>query len=205
MVNKMILTEDQVKQILPLNKDYKEFTAIFNEILPKYEIDTKDRVSMFLAQCSHESNQFTVLKENLNYSQQALVSIFKKYFTISTAVSYARNPEKIANKVYANRMGNGNEASGDGWKYRGRGAVQLTGKNNYEAFATYIGKSLPDTITYLETKKGAVESACFFWHENQLNSFADAQDIDGCTKRINGGVNGLLERIQNYITITSIL
>jgi putative chitinase len=205
MGNKMLLTEDQVKQIIPLNKKYKEWTSIFNEILPKYDINTKARMVMFFAQCNHESNQFTVLKENLNYSQQALTTIFKKYFSIATAVDYARKPEKIANRVYANRMGNGDEKSGDGYKYRGRGAIQLTGKINYSAFAKYIGKTLEETVKYCETNAGALESACFFWNQNQLNAFADVEDIEGATKRINGGVHGLLERIQNYNVISTVI
>jgi putative chitinase len=205
MGNKMLLTEDQVKKILPTNKKYKEWTKLFNEILPKYDINTKDRLVMFLAQCSHESNQFTVLKENLNYSQQALMTIFKKYFNVATAAEYARKPEKIANRVYANRMGNGNEKSGDGYKYRGRGEIQTTGKMNYAAFAKYIGKTIDETVTYLETNAGALESACFFWNQVQLNAFADVADIEGATKRINGGLNGFAHRQSEYKRISEII
>ena len=125
-------------------------------LFEKYEINTLNRAAGFLAQCSHESNNFRILEENLNYSADALIKVFPKYFkSLDEAKLYARNPEKIANKVYANRMGNGDEASGDGFKYRGRGFIQLTGKNNYQMFAETLKLSLDETINYCTTKQSA--------------------------------------------------
>lgn len=202
----MVLTESQVKQILPLNKDYKEWTLLLNKFLPKYEVNTEPRIIMFLAQCSHESSQFRVLKENLNYSEKGLRTVFPKYFPTDTlAKQYARKPEKIASRIYANRMGNGNEASGDGWKYRGRGVLQTTFLNNYLALATHLGKKLEDIPTYLETKEGALISALFFFQENQLNFFSDVKDVRGATRRINGGYTHLDSRQSEYKRISAIL
>lgn len=187
----MLLTQEQVKKILPLNSDYVEWTNLFNEYLDQYEINTLDRMVMFLAQCSHESNQFTVLKENLNYSASGLMKTFPKYFNLAMAGLYQHKPVDIANKIYANRMGNGGESTGDGWKYSGKGVIQLTGKENYSAFATYIGKTLEETIIYLQTKEGALLSAIFYWNDHQVSEFSDAQDIEGARRRINGGLNGI--------------
>ncbi len=161
--------------------------------------DNKKRIAAFLAQVGHESGGFNFTKENLNYSAKALQSVFKKYFpTEKDALKYERKPEQIANRVYANRMKNGTEQSGDGWKYRGRGLIQLTGKENYTNFATYINKSLDDTIQYLETTEGAVMSAIWFWDKNNLNTFCDRDDFVGLTRRINGGTNGLADRQHHY-------
>jgi putative chitinase len=201
----MILTEAQVKKILPTNKNISEWTKLLNIYLPKYKIDTKDRVAMFLAQCSHESREFTVLKENLNYSKDGLLKTFKTHFNEADAIAYARQPERIANRVYANRMGNGNEESGDGWKYRGKGLIQLTGHDNTLAFSLYIKKSIDDTCKYLLTNEGALESACYFWTIHKINVCADNEDVLGATKLVNGGTNGLLLRIQAYTTISTII
>jgi putative chitinase len=153
-----------------------------------------ERVSAFLAQCGHESLDFNVLQENLNYSTDGLLKIFPKYFNSKSAAALARMPEKIANTVYANRMGNGDYVSGDGWRYHGRGAIQLTGKNNYVAFAADLAISLEEAVTYLGTLNGAIESACWFWNKNGLNILADKSDIVGLTKKINGGTIGLDDR-----------
>lgn len=201
----MQLTEAQVKEILPLNKDYKEWTALLNEFLPKYNINTDIRVAMFLSQCSHESSQFRILKENLNYSRQGLLSVFGKYFNASNVDAYVRKPEKIANFVYQNRMGNSNEDSGDGWKFRGKGCIMLTGRQTVTAFALSIGKYVDETSEYLETKDGALCGSLFWWKENQLNSFADAKDVRGATKRINGGYTHLTERESEYNRISAII
>lgn len=201
----MYLSEAQVKLILPLNPDYKIWTKLFNEFLPKYNIASDIRVAMFISQCSHESSQFRVLKENLNYSRQGLLSVFGKYFNESNVDAYARNPEKIASRVYANRMKNLDEKSGDGWKFRGRGAIQTTGRASYEAVALHLNKSIDEVVLYLETKEGALVSACIFWIDTQLNSFADAKDIRGATKRINGGFHGLDARTSEYKRISAIL
>lgn len=191
-------TVSNLEEILP---KYKNIDSLFDSlahILPQYDIDTPERVAGFLAQCTHESAGFTVLSENLNYSADGLCKIFGKYFTPQIANQYARNPEKIANKVYANRMDNGDEASGDGWQYRGRGAIQLTGKHNYTKFAENCDKSLEDTVNYLGTLDGAIESAAWFWKINNVNRFCDAKDIVGMTKVINGGTIGIEDRTSHW-------
>jgi len=168
-------------------------------ILPEYDINTPERVAAFIAQCAHESGGFRFLKENLNYKAASLQKVFPKYFPdAGTAAAYANKPEKIANRVYANRMGNGDEASGDGWRYCGRGLIQLTGKNNYTFFAGSLDIPIEEASEYLETFEGAVQSACFFWDQNGLNKWADAKDILTLTKRINGGTIGLEDRKKHY-------
>jgi len=199
----MQLTEEQFKELFPKNPNAKEWVEAMNDILPDFEIDTPKRVAAFLAQCGHESGGFMTLKENLNYSAQGLVNIFKKYFpTVIDAEPYARQPEKIANKVYANRMGNGNEASGDGWRYRGRGPIQLTGKDNYRAFANdYFDDPetlLNDPDLLIDHIPTSLLAAVWFWQKNKLNTYADTGDIKTMTKRINGGFIGLEDRIKHY-------
>jgi putative chitinase len=195
----MQLTEKQVSSCVSQNKNVPALTAALNKILEKYEINTKERVAGFLAQCGHESAGFTVLQENLNYGAKGLRGVFGKYFPDdATAAKYERKPEMIANKVYGGRMGNGPEASGDGYKYRGRGAIQLTGHDNYAAFAKAIGKDMDETIKYLETIDGAIESACWFWKKNGLNEIADKKDILAMTKKINGGTIGLEDRTKHW-------
>lgn len=169
------------------------------QILPVYEIDTPERVAAFLAQCAHESGNFRFLKENLNYKAESLVKVFPKYFSdMSTAKAYEKQPQKIANRVYGNRMGNGDESTGDGFRYMGRGLIQLTGKNNYTIFAASIDTPLEEIPEYLQTFEGAVQSACWFWEQNNLNKEADARDIKTMTKKINGGFIGLEDRIKHY-------
>ena len=159
---------------------------------------TPERAAHFFAQTAHESGNFTAFSENLNYSAQGLQNIFGKYFPGNLNESYARNPEKIANRVYASRMGNGDEASGDGWKYRGRGALQLTGKVNYQAFADYLKKPEVVTSPDLVSTVYAFESAMFFFDKNKLWSICDKGVNDASilelTKRINGGTHGLDDR-----------
>lgn len=161
---------------------------------------TKNQAAHFFGQCAHESGYFKVFSENLNYSTQGLNKIFRKYFpTTASAAGYARNPEKIANKVYANRMGNGPESSGDGWKFRGRGPIQLTGKNNYTAFAGAVDR--PDVLTDpdIVVEELAFESALWFFRTNGLLAIADkgvsTAVITQITKRVNGGTHGLADRI----------
>ena len=192
-------TAAKLKQCLGKNKDTDKLFESFSKVLPKYDITTKERVAAFLAHCGHESLDFTVLKENLNYGAKGLMGTFKKYFPDeATALKYERKPEMIANKVYASRMGNGDEKSGDGYKYRGRGAIQLTGHDNYAAFATSIGKTIDEAVAYCETMDGAIESACWFWSKNKLNEIADKKDMLALTKRINGGTIGLEDRKSHY-------
>ena len=195
----MQITPDHIKAIFPKYKYPNDLAEALSDSFKKYEINTVNRAAGFLAQCGHESAGFTVLKENLNYSAEGLNKIFRKYFpTLDSAKPYARNPERIANRVYANRMGNGPESSGDGYKFRGRGAIQLTGRDNYTRYANSLGMTVDEVIADLETLDGAIESACWFWQTNGLNRFCDADDIVGMTKRINGGTIGLEDRIHHY-------
>ena len=195
----MQITAEHIKSIFPKYKYPDDLADALTESFDKYEINTVNRAAGFLAQCGHESAGFTVLKENLNYSAEGLNKTFKKYFpTIADATPYARNPEKIANKVYANRMGNGPESSGDGYKFRGRGAIQLTGHDNYTKFAESVGLDVDSAVADLETLDGAIESACWFWKTNGLNAICDADDIVKMTKRINGGDIGLDDRKKHY-------
>lgn len=198
----MELTKEQLKQLLPKNPYIDQWYNALSQLLPDYEINTPQRIAAFIAQCAHESGEFTALKENLNYRAVTLRKIFPKYFpTDEIANQYANLPNKqeaIANKVYANRMGNGDEASGDGFRYCGRGLIQLTGKDNYSWFAASIGISPDEASEYLQTFEGAAQSACWFWENNNLNAFADAGDILGMTKRINGGTIGLDDRKKHY-------
>ena len=192
-------TKEQLKEMIPKNPYVDQWYKALSEILPEYEINTPQRVAAFIAQCAHESGNFVFLKENLNYKAASLRKVFPKYFPDdSTAAAYANKPEMIANRVYANRMGNGDEASGDGWRFCGRGLIQLTGKNNYTFFAASLDIPVEEASEYLQTFEGAVQSACFFWEQNKLNQWADAGDILTLTKRINGGTIGLEDRIKHY-------
>ena len=193
-------TPEKLAQCSARNTDPAALFDALSAVLPRYEINTVDRVAAFLAQCGHESADFTVLRENLNYSAKGLHATWPtRFISEDAAVPYNRNPEAIANKVYSSRLGNGDEASGDGWLYRGRGAIQLTGKANYETFATSLGRTLEETVAYTETLEGAVESAAFFWNRNNLNTLADERNITAMTKKINGGTLGLEERKAHMI------
>ena len=192
-------TQEQLKEMIPRNPYVPQWYEAISSILPEYEINTPQRVAAFLAQCAHESGGFVFLKENLNYKAPSLRKVFPKYFPDdATASAYANKPERIANRVYANRMGNGDESSGDGWRYCGRGLIQLTGKDNYTFFAASLDIPVEEASEYLQTFEGAVQSACFFWEQNNLNKWADAGDILTLTKRINGGTIGLEDRIKHY-------
>ena len=194
-----ILDSVKLQQCVPTNRNHLELFRVLNDVLPKYEINTVSRVAGFLAQCGHESGDFNTLEENLNYSAEGLLTTFKKYFkTLDEANHYARQPEKIANHVYSNRLGNGDESSGDGWLYRGRGAIQLTGYSNYKLFSLYVGKTIPDTVEYCKTIEGAIEASCWFWNINGLNRTCDNDDIVTMTKIINGGNNGIDDRRYRY-------
>lgn len=190
---------------MPKQKEVDLWYQALNTILPEYEINTPKRIAYFLAQCAHESAGFTAVKENLNYSAEGLLTYFKKYFNVASAGVYARKPEQIANLVYANRMGNSDEKSGDGYKYRGRGLIQLTGKSTYQKFADHCKITVEEAAKYLETKEGAIKSACWYWQTNSLNKFADVDDIVTMTKKINGGTNGLEDRKLQYKNFQAIL
>jgi putative chitinase len=198
----MELSKEQLKQLLPKNPYVDHWYDALSQLLPDYEINTPQRIAAFIAQCSHESAGFTALKENLNYRAPTLRKLFSKYFpTDELANQYASKPNKqeaIANRIYANRMGNGPEESGDGFRYCGRGLIQLTGKDNYTWFAASLHISPDEASEYLQTFEGAAQSACWFWETNNLNRFADVGDIKGLTKAINGGYIGLDDRIQHY-------
>ena len=174
----------------------------------KFEINTPLRLAHFLAQCGHESGGFKVVSENLNYSAAGLQSIFKKYFTPESAKEYQRKPEKIANIVYANRMGNGPQASGEGYKFRGRGYIQLTGKDNYTAFDKTVEDDILATPELVATKYPLL-SAAWFFHKNGLNKIADEGATDvvviKVTKRVNGGTIGLSDRIKHFNEYNNLL
>jgi len=179
--------------------DADKYLPFLNMTMLKREINTPVRQAMFLSQLAHESGNFRFVVENLNYSADALRRVFGKYFpTEALANEYARQPERIANRVYASRMGNGDEASGDGWKYRGRGLIQLTGKNNYASFSMQSDNNAlvePDLVAQPEL---AVDSAGWFWTTNRLNQLSDTGDVKAVTRRINGGFNGLADREAKY-------
>jgi len=171
-----------------------------NTVAEYYEMNVNPaRLAGFLAQTAHESGGYNFIKENLNYSAKGLMGTFKKYFpSEDIAKQYERQPERIANRVYANRMSNGDEASGDGYRFCGRGLIQLTGRANYTKFANDLGMSIEDTVAYLETPNGAVASAGWFWDNNNLNQYCDSGDFVTLTKRINGGTIGLEDRKHHF-------
>ena len=202
----MQITAAQLSKIIPTNKTPGPLAEALNKAFAKYDINTVNRAAGFIAQCGHESAGFTILKENLNYRAESLLKVFPKYFkTAGDAAAFEKNPEKIANRIYGGRMGNGPETSGEGYKFRGRGAIQLTGKENYTKFAASIGKSVDEAIAYVETLDGAIESACWFWKANGLNTICDSNDIVAMTKRINGGTIGLEDRKHHYHTAQAVL
>ena len=195
----MQITPQQLQACIGNNPYLDHWCEALNKLLPDYGIDTPQRVAAFIAQAAHESGNFNALHENLNYRWESLRKVFPKYFpTDELAQQYAHNQEAIANRVYANRMGNGDEASGDGFRYCGRGLIQLTGKSNYQSFADSIETPLDQIPDYLQTFEGAVQSACWFWENNNLNQYADSDDILTMTKRINGGTIGLEDRKKHY-------
>ena len=172
------------------------------DVMTKFKIDTALKLAHFLSQCGHESGGFRIVNENLNYSAKGLLGIFKKYFPNNAkAEAYQRKPEKIANVVYANRMGNGPEASGEGWKYRGRGYIQLTGKQNYTAFDAVVAEDIATNPDLVATKYPLL-SAAWFFHKNGLHKIADGGATDAVvtsvTKRVNGGTIGLPDRIKHF-------
>jgi putative chitinase len=193
-----ILSEKQLSELIPKNPYVDHWHHAMEQCLPDYDINTPRRIAAFVAQCAHESGGFRFLTENLNYRAESLVKTWPRYFNTSNAGSYARNPQRIANRAYANRMGNGDEASGDGWRFCGRGLIQLTGRSNYQVFADSIETDINDIPDYLATFEGAVQSACWFWETNNLNKWADLGDIVTLTKRINGGTLGLDDRMKHY-------
>jgi putative chitinase len=193
-----MLTQDQLGQILQGNPYVPQWYHALEQLLPDYEINTPQRIAAFLAQCAHESGGFRFLSENLNYKAESLCRVWPRYFNTCNCQEYAHKPEKIANRAYANRMGNGPEESGDGWRFCGRGLIQLTGRSNYQAFADSLEMDINDVPEYLATFEGAAQSACWFWENNSLNKWADIGDIEKMTKIINGGTLGLADRKKHY-------
>lgn len=203
----MNLTISQLRQLLPKNKYVEHWYDALSVLFPDYDITTPRRMAAFIAQCAHESGGFSVLQENLNYKPQSLRRLFPKYFPDDAIAGQycakSNKQEAIANRIYANRMGNGDEHSGDGYRFRGRGLIQLTGRSNYQNFADSIevdGRPLKidEVPEYLSCFEGASQSACWFWETNKLNQWADAGDILTLTKRINGGTIGLEDRKKHY-------
>ena len=202
-----MLTKEKIVHLLHGNPEADAWADAAVEILPKYEITTANRIAGFFAQVGHESAGLKTLEENLFYRAETLDKIFPKYFKNAgrNAAEYAKQPEKIANIVYASRMGNGDTASGDGYKFRGRGAIQLTGRENYTNFGKTIGLTAEQAIDYVQTKKGALESACWYWKSRNLNAACDASDIVKMTKLVNGGTIGLEDRKKHYNEALAIL
>jgi len=196
----MEITQQQLSQILPGNPYIEHWCEALNKILPDYDITTPQRVAAFLAQTAHESGGYTALHENLNYQAASLCRVWPSHFpNMETANQYAHKPEMIANRAYSGRMGNGDEASGDGWRFCGRGLLQVTGRNNYQSFADSIQTDINQIPDFLQTFEGAVQSACWFWESNNLNQYADSGDFVTMTKRINGGTLGLEDRQARYL------
>lgn len=199
----MKITPDQLAYMIPTNPDVEDWCNELNKAMPKYGITTPQRIASFISQCAHESRDFTALEENLNYSEKALNAVFGRYFGPGkrNAAEYARNPEKIANYVYMDefrRSPLGNVKEGDGWRFRGRGLKQLTGRSNYERFAKDYDITAEEAAEWLETKEGALASALWFWDNNGLNELADTGNVAKVTKRINGGDIGLEDRQRRY-------
>ena len=198
------LQKEHLAKLIPGNKNVDEWFEALVDVMPKYGINTERRAAHFISQCAHESNNFRSLQENLNYSEKALKAVFGRYFgnpPKANAAEYARNPEKIANRVYFDKyrkykMGNTNE--GDGWLFRGRGLKQLTGRENYTKFGASVNMTAEEAAEYVATPAGAVESACWFWDTKKLNNIADTDNVTKMTKVINGGNIGLADRQQRY-------
>jgi len=200
-----MITLEQFSAMIPKNRNPEEWYEAAVPMFEQYEINTVNRIAGFMAQCAHESADFTRLEENLNYSEKALNAVFGRYFGEGKedAAEYARNPEKIANYVYQDefrtkRGAMGNVNAGDGWLFRGRGIKQLTGRNNYTAFGESVGMSAEEAVEYVATPQGALESACWFWKTNKLDRHADAGDNVKLTKAINGGTIGLDDRNRRW-------
>lgn len=196
------MTYDQLDS---LGIDHK-WLAPLEEVFAKYDISTPLRQASFIGQCAHESNNFKTLEENLNYKPESLMRVWPSRFPdLQTAMKYAHNQEAIANKVYGGRMGNGVEETGDGWKYHGRGLIQLTGKENYTHCGDAIGIDLINNPGLLIDPRNAAMSAGWFWNKKGLNALADASDFETMTKRINGGLIGLDDRKAKIAKALSVL
>lgn len=191
----MSVSKDQLVAIMPNAKGRCDtYLPLLNKYMQDFKINTPLRVAHFLAQIAHESAELKCTEENLNYSAEALRATFPRYFSSAQAAVYARKPQKIGSRVYANRMGNGSEASGDGYKYRGRGFLQITGKANYATYKAFCGYDVVANPDLLAKPLGACRSACWWWQTHGLNELADKDDLRTITRTINGGFNGLQDR-----------
>lgn len=194
-----------VQELQALNIDPKWLEPL-EDTFAKYEINTPVRQASFIGQCAHESNNFRTLEENLHYSATALMRVWPSRFPdIDVANQYANNPEKIANKVYGGRADLGNVEDGDGWKFHGRGVIQLTGRSNYTVCGLALNKPFVELPQMLLEPENACMSAGWFWHKRDLNSLADKQDYETMTKRINGGLLGLVDRKEKIAKALSVL
>ncbi|QJC82474.1 glycoside hydrolase family 19 protein [Pseudomonas umsongensis] len=202
----MPITQQQLLQILPnAGPVAGVFVSALNGAMARFNIQGRLRVAAFLAQIGHESGQLRTLVENLNYSADALIRTWPKRFNLVTATSVARKPEKIANIVYASRLGNGPAVTGDGWRYRGRGLIQITGWVNYQACGSALSLDLLAKPELLEQPAYAALSAAWFWSSNGLNELADAGQFEAITQRINGGLNGQADRLKLWGKATAVL
>ena len=200
-----LLTVDQLRAMIPTNKEVEEWCAALNEMLPKYGITTDKRIAAFVSQCAHESSDLRVLEEALSYKSETLLKVFPRYFGPGkeNPDEYARNPQKLANYVYMDKNRSkagalGNVKENDGFAMRGKGLKQVTGRANHEAFGKTVGMTAEEAAEYLLTKKGALESALWFWGSRNLNDVADTGDVTRLTKIINGGNIGLADRQQRF-------
>ena len=199
------LSVSKIQKILKFSKEYSTWYDLFQKYFPLYDINTIVRASAFLANVAHESGEFKIFEENLHYSRESLLRVFPKYFNEKNVDRYANNPEAIASRVYANRMGNGDEASQDGWKFKGRCLIQITGKNNYLEISKELNKTLPETISYFTTKEGCLVGSLIWWSKNNINKIADKGSIVQVRRAVNGGVIGLSDVIAKYNTYINIL
>ena len=205
-----LLTDAQLAAMIPTNKDIKAWCEELNKALPKYDITTDQRIAGFISQCAHESMDFNAMSENLNYRQETLLKVFPRYFGPGkrNAAEYAKNPEKIANYVYMDEFRTsklGNTQPGDGWRFRGRGLKQLTGRDNYTRFAKDYDMTAEEAAVWVETKEGALASALWFWNTKNLNTIADTGSVPALTKKINGGDIGLADRQARYEKAMAVL
>jgi putative chitinase len=205
-----LLTEAQLAAMIPTNKEIAAWCEELNKALPKYDITTDQRIAGFISQCAHESMDFNAMSENLNYREETLNKVFPRYFGPGkrNAAEYARNPEKIANYVYMDEFRTsklGNVQPGDGWRFRGRGLKQLTGRDNYTRFAKDYDMTAEEAAVWVETKEGALASALWFWNTNNLNTVADTGSVPALTKKINGGDIGLPDRQARYEKAMAVL
>ena len=202
------LTAEQLRQAMPgLSQERADqLVPLLNNAMNEFNINTPERRNMFLAQIGHETGDLGRLTENLNYSREGLMATFPRHFNEETAADYARQPERIANHVYADRMGNGDEASGDGWRYRGRGAIQITGRDNYEAAGAALGLDLVNHPELLEQPENAARASAWWWQNHGLNERVDANpnDVEAVTRVINGGTTGLQDRQNRFDRINRV-